>query len=216
MTLDEMKTELEKIGKTDLMEGIAELISQERNRGIDEVSKRNKEAQNLRKYKLALEAAGLNEGDDLTEFLSKKTTTKDDSISLKSLKAELDRVKAERDNERLSGKKKTLEAELTNAFGDKVYGSKYLIKDLIANGSVDQIDGEIVFKSGDEHISFAEGIQKVLDNNKDMLRTNQTAGSKTTKSDVKVGSLDSIMRSGNTDSIKANFNDIAKELGLKI
>lgn len=215
MTLDEMKTELEKIGKPEIMESIAELINNEKARGIDEVSKRNKEAQSLRKYKLALEAAGLTENDNLEDFLSKKTS-KDESLSLKSLKQELDRVKAERDNERLFSKKKTIEAELTNAIGDKVYGAKYLIKDLIGSGSVDVIDGEIIFKHGDEHLSFNDGVQRVLEGNKDMLKANQAAGSKTTKSDAKPGSLDSIIKSGDSDAIKANFTDIAKELGLKI
>jgi hypothetical protein len=215
MNFDDLKTELEKIGKPELLEVMAELINQEKQKGIDEVSKRNKEAQSLRKYKKALEAAGLSDDDDLEDFLKGKTKT-DDSLSLKSLKAELDRVKQERDNERLSSKKKTLQAELTNAIGDKLYGSKYLINSLVSEGVVDMVDGEIVFKYGDEHVNFNDGIKRVLDDNKDALKTNITGGSKTTKFDSKPSNIDSILKSNDPDAIKANFADIAKELGLKL
>jgi hypothetical protein len=220
-TIDEIKADLEKLGKTDILEGIIELINQEKEKGVSEVQKRNKEAQNLRKYKIALEAAGLTEDDDISEFLSGKTKRTDksdsDNLTLKSLKAELDRVKQERDAERLNGKKKTLQAELTNALGDKVYGSKYLINSLISDGSFDVVDGEVVFKNGDEHLSFQDGVKHVLDSNKDLLKTSQAGGTKSTGSAGKVSKdIGAILNSNDPELIKNNLAEAAAALGLKI
>jgi len=216
MELEELKEKLSKINDPTLTDAIVELVESERAKGIAEVQKRNKENQSLRKFKTMLEETGIQDEDELRELLSSKKETKTSELSLKSLKAELDRVKAERDNERLLGKKKTLEAELTNAIGDKVFGSKYLIKSLISDGVVDMVDGEMVFKYDGEHIAFNDGVKRVLDENKDSLRTNINGGSKTIKSDAKPSNLESIMKSNDTDAIRANFADIAKELGLKL
>ena len=218
MDFESVKTELEKAGKSELTAAIAELIQAERQRGIEEVGKRNKEAQNLRKYKKALESAGLTEEDNLEDFIKNKMkpSKEEESLTLKSLKAELDRVKQERDAERLSSKKKSIQSELTNALGDKLYGSKYLINNLINDGTFDVIDGEMVYKNGDEHLSFNDGVTKVLNDNKDMLKTNMNGGAGSKKPDAKLSSLDNILKSGDRNAIKANFAEIAQELGLKV
>lgn len=218
MDFESVKTELEKAGKSELTAAIAELIQAERQKGIEEVGKRNKEAQNLRKYKKALESAGLTEEDNLEDFIKNKMkpSKEEESLTLKSLKAELDRVKQERDAERLSSKKKSIQSELTNALGDKLYGSKYLINNLINDGTFDVIDGEMVYKNGDEHLSFNDGVTKVLNDNKDMLKTNMNGGAGSKKPDAKLSSLDNILKSGDRNAIKANFAEIAQELGLKV
>ena len=218
MDFESVKTELEKAGKSELTAAIAELIQAERQKGIEEVGKRNKEAQNLRKYKKALESAGLTEEDNLEDFIKNKMkpSKEEESLTLKSLKAELDRVKQERDAERLSSKKKGIQSELTNALGDKLYGSKYLINNLINDGTFDVIDGEMVYKNGDEHLSFNDGVTKVLNDNKDMLKTNMNGGAGSKKPDAKLSSLDNILKSGDRNAIKANFAEIAQELGLKV
>lgn len=220
MTLEELKRELESLGKGNLLEAVTELLNVEKERGVSEVQKRNREAQNLRKYKQLLEEAGYDVTDEeaLREHLKgKKETNQSDNLTLKSIKAELDRVKAERDSERLNAKRKNIQAELTNAIGDKLYGSKYLINSLISEGVVDIVDNEIIFKQGDEHIDFASGVKKILDDHKDMLKTNQTPGSKTTGSSSNTSkNVTQILASNDGVAIKANLSEIAKELGLKL
>lgn len=219
LTIDELKEKLNKLNDPDLESGLMELIDSERQRGIAEVSKRNKENQTLRqKYKSIFEEAGVENEDELREFINGKRmkSTEDNSLSLKSINNELNRVKTELSNERLKTKQSELDKALTTAIGDKVFGSRYLIKSLISDNIVDKIDGEIVFKFGDEHVSFDQGVQRVLDDNKDALRTNIAGGSKTTKSASKVSDINSIIQANDPDTVKANFAEIAKELKLKV
>lgn len=196
---------------------ILSLIESEREKSIAESRKRNAENAALRKYKMAMEEFGIDNPDELKSYITKKPKMEDDTPTMKSLKAELDRMRAERDQERLFAKNKRLEADLTNAIGDKLYASKYIIKSLISDGLVDIIDGEIIYKDGETHLSIEQGIQKILNDNKESLKSNIVPGAKTTMPNSQgKGNLDSVINSNDPNAIKANFAEIAKEIGLKI
>jgi hypothetical protein len=220
MQLDDIRKKLEASDEgKETFEAILDLINAEKEKGIFESSKRNKEAQSLRKYKQILEETGydISDEENLKDSLSRKSHNKnsDDALTLKSLQARLDKAEKERDAERLNSKRKTIQAELTNAIGDKVYGAKFLISSLISDGSVDIVNDEVVFKHGDELLSFQDGVKRTLEENKEMLKTTQSGGSKTNQSRTDKN-IEAILASKDPSLINSNLSEIAKATGLVI
>jgi hypothetical protein len=221
MTLDDLKT---KITDPAVFQSIQEMIEAEKSRGIEETQKRNRENSKLRPFKQAIELMGFDpdSGTQLDEWLTtkvKKPVNDDnDTLSLKSLQKELNRVKQERDQERQLSKKNRLTADLTNVLGDKVYGSKYLINTLINDGSVDVLDNEIVFKQADgTHVDFNTGIKSVLESNKDLIKTKQASGTNSTRTNnIADTNIQAIISSKDPEQIAAHTKEIAAALGLKM
>lgn len=196
MELSEFKTILEAIPDhgPKLFEFFTQAVEAEKSRGISEVSKRNKEAEGLRKFKLALESAGYTEGTDLNEFIgglkaakedasSKTLTLKDLQTQLTSLQSSFDKSQTELLAERtaateLRTKAKTekLRAVLTSSLADKVYGHDFVISDLISSGKVDLQDDKPIFKNGDQAVDIETGIKGFLDSRPDLIKSQQTPG----------------------------------------
>ena len=231
-SLEEIKADLEGLKKPELMEDLLALINEEKERGIDSHRKANREAENLRKYKKSFEALGLSQDDNLDEFVSslidKSSRTESNSsssLTLKSLNEQISRITKERDSERqksqeyqAKAKSKTISAKLVGTLSDKVYGADLLVRSLISDGTVDLDDNDnVVFKMNDETLSYETGINKLLEQRKDIVKSNQTGGAGT-----KVGNayqntnIESILKSNDKSAIKNNLKEVAGALGLKL
>ncbi len=218
-SIEEIKTDLETV-KPELIEDIMELIQIERDKGITEKSKVNREAENLRKYKKAVEALGYTKETDLdmftAELISKKTPVdKTDSLTIKAMNDKIKNMEAELNNERNAVKVSKLSEKLNNALSDKLYGHQYVVKNLINEGQVDLVNGEVVFKNNDEIIDFKTGIENFIQNNKDMLKTVQTPGTGTVNKTTVPNNIDQIIHSGDMNLIRQNKDKIFESYGLK-
>jgi len=215
MTLEEILKAVEQLDNAEeLREAIIETIETERDRGITATRKKDKD---VLKLKATLKDLGYDkkEFDGLDSFVESTRKIKEDStkskLTINSLSERVEdlinSLKTEREAKtqiEKQAKSKTLEAELTSAIGDKFYGSKYLIKDIIYSGSVDiDNDGSVFFKQGDNVLSFSKGIETIMDKNKDMLKLSQSGGS-----GDKGGTTDS------TTLMEGSADEVLNQLGL--
>ncbi len=216
-TLEELKKALE--GKSDIISDFESLINDEKTKGVETHKKANREAQNLRKFKTAMESLGLSDPDNLDVFTAdviKKMNKKEDGASTLTVKAlkqdfesKLGKLTSMLENERNDAKFSKLTAKLTNEFGDKVVGAKYFIQSLISDKKVNLVDGEVVFELDGETLPFKDGSAKILDMNKDILKTSITKGSSTNPSHNEPdGDVERIMNSGDATLISQNLDKI--------
>lgn len=224
MTFEELKAILEKQDKgSEMIESITTLINDEKSKGIAAHQKVNRESQALRKYKKALEALGADEDTDLdaftSELLEKKNAKpdEDNKLTLKTLQNQLATMQKALEDEKGKAKRSVLSEKLTQALGDKVYGSQYVIKSLIDDGMVSLVEGKVQFKINDQQLEFNDGIKAFLDSNKDIVKSTQTPGAGSIKTDAGIPTnINEIMNSGDRSKIAANIQEIAKATGLKI
>lgn len=144
----------------------------------------------------------------------------------RQLSERLKRLEAEREAERVSSEKMKREHDelnifnkLNEAIGGKLTGAKYVIKDLIREGSVKIIDGSVMFVNGDDYIMFDDGVKTVMANNEDLIINDQIAGvgSSRTNSNVRDNSqlsLDKLNKMSQSE-IKARMSDIKKLAGMR-
>lgn len=225
MTLDEIKVALEATENgSDLYEGIVEAVNSEKEKGIFEKSKVNKEAQSMRKFKKAFEALGYSDDEDLEKFTTDLATKKNqpdnkekENLSLKLLEKKIQDITSELVNERNKTKQSKISTKLTESLQNKVYGHNYLIRTLIADGKVDLVDDSIVFKNGEDVLSYEDGLNQLLEQNKDIVKTVQNPGTGAKNNGGERSTdVESIIKSKDPTLIKENFKKIAEELGLKV
>lgn len=232
MTLEELKTQLEKIENGPaILEGIVQLINNEKQIGISEKNKSNSEAQKLRKFKKALEAVGYTEDDDLDAFTSnlvelktkKSTEGESGSLTMKSLQEQIKGLTKSLESERngrinaeKQAKVKTLSAKLTQSLSDRVYGADLLVKSLINDGQVDLDGEEIVFKNNGETIPYEQGLNNLLETRKDIVKGTQKGGTGAPQKNTTPQNIQSVLQSNDPEAIKANFKEIAGAIGLKL
>lgn len=184
MTLEEI---LAKIEDETVKEAVASAIHAEKQLGISATSK--KDAENL-KLKAKLKDTGWDpeKFDTWEKFVASKKALEDKSTTAETTISQLSDKVTDLANQLLESEKKTeraaksakenkLKAKLTEAVGDKFYGSTYLIKDLVSSGRVDIVDGKVVFKDGDTSVDFDKGIANLKEENKSMLKTGLKPGS---------------------------------------
>lgn len=220
-TLDELKAELAKIKGESLFEDLVGLINAEKSVGIEATHKKNKENEALRKFKKAVEALGFNGSDDeldsfTANLLESKKDKSSDSLTLQVLQKQIKTLTDNLESEKTKSKRTILSEKLNKALSDKIYGADFVIKTLINEGEVDLVDNKIVFKNGDSIEEFDTGIKKFLETNKSIVKTNQTAGSNTNKTNGVNQNLSEIINSGDQTKISNSISDIAKSLGIKI
>jgi hypothetical protein len=199
-TFDEVKSFLEKTpeGK-DYLEAVISTVEAERQKGVLESQKTNKEAQNLRKYKIAFEGLGYNpEEHQLEDFISslkseketaskaKETKVTLDSISkdFNDLKANFEKTQAELAKERKQAQelkdkatKSKMKEVLTSKLGNEIYGADLIIESLIAGGKVGIDENEnVLFKEGDTTLDLDTGVKKFLESRPDIKKNNQHPG----------------------------------------
>jgi len=186
---------LELENKDALIDGIVGIVESEKQKGISSYRSKDQEALKL---KNALKSLGYDHEKytDIEDFIKSKSEqptqnrdiTKDD-VELSKLRRELDGLKSELESERTQTKqlkdksdKSKITAELMKEIGDKVYGSKWVIESLIANGTVKVVDDEIAFVDGDSVYDFKTGLSNLLEKNPDILKVQQKSGAGSTKS----------------------------------
>jgi hypothetical protein len=227
MELSDLVKQLEAVdGKgKELAESVVNLIESEKQRGILETNKRNKENQNLRKFKQSFEALGYSEDTDLDGFTAdlvkkvNKPVSEDISskLTLKTLNDQIQKLTADLDSERKVSKTKTITAKLTQSLTDKVYGADLLIKSLISDNQVDLQNDNVVFKNGENYVGFDDGIKNLLELRKDIVKNVQVGGSKTNPaSNDMPKNINDLIANGTTEQIQANLAEIKKSLNLKI
>jgi hypothetical protein len=226
MTLDEIKLALEAEGKTKLVEDIVTLIESERLKGVDASRKKNKEAEGLRKYKTAFEALGYDGETEIDEFtsnmISRSSQSEPNSLTLKTLNSKLKTLEDQLISERTlrsqaesRAKSEKIHTKLYSTLNDKVYGADLLVKSLLMDNKVD-LDGEnIVFKNGDEVTNFDNGIKTLLEQRKDILKTNQANGSGSKPNSQIPADVGEIINSKDPKKILANIDKVKAHYGLK-
>lgn len=171
-------------------------VDSERQRGIAETSKRNKENESLRKFKLAFENLGYQPEQDLTEFTmnlksekeqvqTKDVTLKDLQSQFQKLNTDFQKTQSELTTERLAAtelkskaKREKIRGSMVETLRDRVYAHDLLINDLIGSGKVDLDETEkVVFVKEDQTmIPMEDGIKQLLESRPDIVKNAQKPG----------------------------------------
>lgn len=180
-----------------VLENVLNSIEEEKEKGIESKRKADREAKNLRTAKINLENAlkevGYNPDEhDPLEFLSDlkeakekvasgDVTNKSELAKVMKQLSDLQKKFEEKDKEANELKdrtrKGTIKDHLAKAIGEKVYGSQFVINNLINDGVVGLNDNdEVVFIDGDDEVEFDKGIKTFLEKNPDIVRNSQRPG----------------------------------------
>ena len=213
-------------------------VEAEKQRGIEESRKANSEAQNLRRFKIAVEKLGYQKDADLEEFMgglkvaTEKAGQADQAkMSLEQLTQELSKLKtdftktstelvAERqraDEIKQNSIRRTLKSKLTDVLRDKVYGADFVVDSLITSGQVSLADDEsVTFVDGTNKLGLEQGIQKLLETRSDIVKNTQRPGASSTAPAGKPVAryTQEQINSMSKDDIRANLKDIKASLGI--
>jgi hypothetical protein len=207
-SLEDLKVALEKNENgSDILAFVEQAIGTERQRGETEKSQANSEARNRReqvkKLKAVLAKLGYQEGEDVDTFaetLSEKLGSAHQGVTpsgeesdvakeLAKLRRDFDKTRKELEKERQASSEikakaaqKTIRSKLADALRDKVLAHDLLADSLISKGQVklDDDDESVVFIDGEDTVDFDTGVKKLLESRSDILRNQQTPGSRTT------------------------------------
>jgi len=226
MTFEELKAMLEKaegIEKDSVLEGVLELVNEEKSKGIALYQKKDGE---LLKLKASIKEAGYDSSKhetikDFVKSLSEKASTSEtDKLTINTLNEKLSDLEnkwteASRKQQEAETKanKESLKSKLTTVIGDKVYGSKYVIDSLIDKGEVRKIDGRDVWSVDGTDLEFDAGLDKFLKSNSDILKSTKTNGTGEPGSTVSTKKDNSEL---SVEEASARIHDLAKEYGVKI
>jgi hypothetical protein len=190
---EEFRQALEGLDNSEeLLEYHNSAVLSEKNRGVEQNRKNNKQNQNLQQYKRFVEELGWDGQTSLEEF--KESLTENDSKSsgeiqdlnknLLKLQKEFEKSQVQLQQEREQranlekvNKIKTIESTLSPKLSDKFYGSNFMIKALLADGAVDlDENGNVVFKKDDDLLNIDEGIKWLSDTHSDARKNLQRGG----------------------------------------
>lgn len=215
--------------KDEIKQNISSVVELQAKYGHEQYQKK---ASQIKKFEEVLNSIGYDQ--------EKYQSVKDFAESFKQEKTIIDQTKSEKDQlierikrleaedaERKTQSEKikreneinTIKNKLTETIGDKLKGSKYIIKDLINEGHVKLVDGEVMFVNGDEVMLYDKGIQSVLEANADLVVNNQIPGINTTKTKVNGQpqqslSLEQINKMG-PDELRTHMAEIKKMAGVR-
>ena len=189
MSIDKMKELLGDNEKAnDIISLAIDLVKAQENKGIETNTKRLDEIKLLKakneNYSKGLDSLGVDVGGDWVSDLQKrkgKPAKADESAIEAKFVNEIDALKSSlktltEQNGR--NKRKALEGSLLEKLSGKVLGAKTTVENLILKGAVDLNDNdEIVFKNGENVLSFSEGIDSLLKSEDVILASNQNSGS---------------------------------------
>jgi hypothetical protein len=207
----------------------------EKNKGIEISRSKNHEAQNLRAYKKALEKLGFDpvEGvlDEFTDGIIAKMENdgvqetgklSDLQKTIAKLQKDFEKTQKELGTEReqktalqQQNKIKTIESKLLPKLQDEFYGANFIVKALLADGSVDLDEaGEVVFKKGDQVLSLADGLKGISESNADARKNKQNGGAGSSASvqpNRPKFTLEQI-KSMNPEQMKANITEVNESM----
>jgi len=189
----------------------------------------DKKQSQIKKFEEVLDAIGY-EGESVKDFAKKFKedksaidTTKTEKEQLveriKRLEAEDAQRKEEQNRLKAENEKNIITSKLTEAIGNRLKGSKYIIKDLIRENKVTLVDGEVMFVEGDDVVLFDKGVESVLESNADLVVNKQNAGISTTKTidnDKKSSGLTlEQINKMSPDELKIHMSEIKKIAGVR-
>jgi hypothetical protein len=218
LTEDQIK---EKLKDNEALADIIETLTSEK-------TKYTAKDREVLKYKSSIKKLGYNKDEhgELDTFISAMLETKNkanETDNAKGEKTELEKrlalleatlTETKKASQKLAddNKNKTLSSKLEAELSKKLKGSNYIIKDLIRDGKVDLVDGDVVFKNGDEVVLFKDGIEQIIKDNDDLVILDQNRGgdTKNIKTNNKASlSLTSINKL-TPEEIKSKLSDIKK------
>ena len=178
MTLEEILELIPEEQRTTAEETITGLVEAEKDKGISSYRSKNQEAVKLKNI---IKELGYNADDyeNLEDFKLKTKEKLDESnkskTELEKLQDQFSNLKSEYETERqkrlekeLENKNNKIKSTLNEKLGNKLYGAKYLINDLVNNGTFELDEsGKVISKDG---LPFDAKIEKILEENKDDLK----------------------------------------------
>jgi len=226
MTVEELLKTITGDSAESIKEEIVNLINIEKEKGIASYNKKDKE---VMKFKNALKEIGYDSTkyDTIESFLStykdeqtqRENASSEEKITINSLNEKimnlsntLEKEAQEKTALKLKSDKEMMTNKLTQAIGEKVYGSKFLIESLILNGTVSMQDDNIVWGSGDSAVDLETGVNSFLENNKDIVKSPQNGGSGTPPTGSKEVKDFSEM---SVDEASANIEELKEHYGIK-
>ena len=236
MTAQQFSDALSKLENgNELLEFHAEQVLSEKNKGIEISRSKNHENQKLKNFQKAFEKLGFNpeeaELDAFTEGIVAKmendatqsnTQLGDLQKTIKKLQTDFEKSQKELSVEREQkvnleklNKHKTIESKLLPKLQEDFYGANWIVKGLLADGSVDLDDtGEVVFRKGDQILPMVDGLKSIAEQNADSRRNKQAGGAgssaSTQPSKVKY-SLEQI-KAMSPEQMKANLTDVNESM----
>lgn len=227
MTFEELKQLVsgatERLDPNTVLEAVQGLVEAEKQKGITLYQKKDGE---LLKLKNSLKETGYdpesgkNFKDYLTELSTKAKASTEAEVTINTLNSKLSDLTekfAEAQNKQRAAEeasvKDSLKTKLTTLLGDKVYGSKFVIDNLVAKGEVKKIDGKEVWNVDGADVDFNTGLDKFLKNNADIVKSSQAGGTGQPGGSSKSAVDNSKM---SVQEALAGVDALAKEYGIKI
>lgn len=239
VSAEDFKAALSKLDNGDeLLEFHTASVNAEKDRGIQSRREANREAQHLRRFKIAMEKLGFDPKDesaDIEAFVDniavkmEADTTKatgelaELQATLKKLQREFEKGQKELTTEReqrsqlqQQNRIKTIESKLAPKLQEEFYGAPFIVKSLIADGMVDLDEaGDVLFKKGDEQLSMADGLKWLQETNADARRNKQNGGAGSAGGSVQPNrpkfSLEQI-KSMTPQQMQANIADVNESM----
>jgi len=170
---------------------ILDAIEAEKNKGITSYQSKDKE---VLKYKAAVKKLGYSkeEVDGLDAFIeslaSKSASADGKDVTIAELKSNITSITKRLDDE--AAEKTALaekhgntraQMELQKSIGDKFVGADTIIENLLLSKRVSVVDDKVVFKDGENIVTFEDGVKALEEKYKGQIKSNQAGGANTTQ-----------------------------------
>jgi len=169
------------------------------------------------KYKSTIKSLGYNKDEHgdldtfanhINELKSKTITQSEASTKLTLAESRIKELELKEQTFKRELESSKLQDALNKELGTKLKGSKYIVNDLINSGKVKLVDGDVVFMDGDVPTLFANGIEKVLKENEELLLVDIKTGSdgkgktNTNKTNLTLESINKLTREQAMEKMK--------------
>ena len=227
MNFEELKALLtapEGLDNDKILEGVQGLINAEKQKGITEYQKKDGE---LLKLKNFIKESGFDSDrhGTLKEYIksisTKAANSDNDKVTINSLTEKLNELTetfatSQRVQKEATEKANTesLRSVLTSELGSKVFGAGFIIDNLLRKGDVKKVDGKDIFSVDGVDLDLKTGINKFLENNRDIVRSTPTDGR-----GVPVAGADEhkdYADMSNPSDVQGNMSEMSKEFGIEI
>lgn len=219
----------ETFDKGTLKETISGLLKAQETYGKESYTKK---ASQVNKYLEIFGKLGYNKEEHETpENFIEKFKGNNEAIEAKTseyqlLEARLKKIEGEKAAEteraealKSANEKNTIESKLSQALEPELKGAKHIVKNLISEGKVKLVDGEVVFVKGTEVVLFEEGIKGVISENEELKKVSIKPGAGSSSKSVTSPisgtiSMEAINKMSPAE-LKANMAHIKKMAGIR-
>jgi hypothetical protein len=210
-------------------------VNAEKTKGIDISRSKNHENQRLKAFQKAFERLGFDKEESELDGFVEGIVAKmeDDGIKSNTQLGELQKTltKLQRDFEKTQkelgtereqktqlekqNRQRTIESKLLPKLQEDFYGANFIVKALLADGSVDLDEtGEVVFKKGDTVMPLADGLKTIAEQNSDARKNKQTGGAGSSASVQPNRPKYTIeqIKSMSAEQVQANISDVNESM----